>query len=51
VFNGNTDRGSIVFNVLSPTVKARYIRIHPETWYGHISMRFEVYGCQRGMRF
>jgi len=49
VFIGNRDRNSIVKNVLSPAVTARYVRIHPLSWYRHISMRFEVYGCYIGM--
>ncbi|XP_028417633.1 uncharacterized protein LOC114542082, partial [Dendronephthya gigantea] len=47
VFTGNTDRNSVVFNVLSPTITTRYIRIHPKTWHYHISMRLELYGCKR----
>ncbi|CAB3992725.1 EGF-like repeat and discoidin I-like domain-containing 3 [Paramuricea clavata] len=45
VFNGNSDRSSIVNHVVTPSIKARFIRIHPRVWYGHISMRAEFYGC------
>ncbi|XP_028415658.1 retinoschisin-like [Dendronephthya gigantea] len=48
VFDGNTDENSVVTNVLSPAVTARFIRIHPKTWNSHISLRVELYGCQRG---
>ncbi|XP_028414250.1 venom prothrombin activator pseutarin-C non-catalytic subunit-like [Dendronephthya gigantea] len=47
VFDGNTDENSVVTNVLSPAVTARYIRIHPKTWNNHISLRVELYGCER----
>ncbi|XP_028395369.1 uncharacterized protein LOC114519442 isoform X2 [Dendronephthya gigantea] len=47
VFDGNTDENSVVTNVLSPAVTAHYIRIHPKTWNIHISLRVELYGCQR----
>ncbi|CAB3993826.1 Hypothetical predicted protein [Paramuricea clavata] len=48
VFSGNIDQQSIVTNCFFPAITARYIRIQPITWYGHISMRFEVYGCYTG---
>ena len=32
-----------------PPIKAHYIRIHPWSWYGHISIRAEFYGCAEGM--
>ncbi|XP_072170354.1 uncharacterized protein [Diadema setosum] len=44
IFPGNTDRNSLVVNTLSMPVTARYVRILPFTWYGHISMRFELLG-------
>ncbi|XP_028395314.1 EGF-like repeat and discoidin I-like domain-containing protein 3 [Dendronephthya gigantea] len=49
-FHGNTDGNSVVKNVLSPAVTARYIRIHPKTWIIYISLRVELYGCQKGSR-
>lgn len=47
-FQGNSDRKTIVGNVLEPPIVARYIRILPVTWYGHISMRLQFYGCTKG---
>ncbi|XP_078363993.1 polycystin family receptor for egg jelly-like [Oculina patagonica] len=44
-FDGNTDWKSIVYHELQPSIIARFIRIRPVTWYGHISMRVELYGC------
>lgn len=43
-FTGNKDRFTIVFHKLRP-VFARFIRILPRSWHGHISMRVELYGC------
>ncbi|CAB4011152.1 Hypothetical predicted protein, partial [Paramuricea clavata] len=48
VFSGNNDQQSIVTNSFSSAITARYIRIQPIDWHGHISMRFEVYGCSTG---
>ena len=38
----------MVLNVLHPSINARYIRVHPKTWQGHISMRMELMGCPSG---
>ena len=48
VFAANSDRYTVVKNVLYKPIITRYIRIHPESWYGHISMRTEFYGCRKG---
>ena len=48
IFQGNTERYFVVVHRLRPTIKARYIRVHPRTWYGYISMRMELYGCRLG---
>ncbi|XP_022795118.1 uncharacterized protein LOC111333762 [Stylophora pistillata] len=45
VFKGNKDRESIVYHKLNPPIKARYIKLRPTAWYGHISLRMELYGC------
>ncbi|XP_073259033.1 uncharacterized protein [Porites lutea] len=45
LFDGNKDRNTIVYQTLSQPKRARYVRILPEAWYGHISMRMELYGC------
>ena len=42
-FRGNKDQNTIVFHKLR-TVFARFIRILPQSWYGHVSMRMEFYG-------
>ena len=43
-FRGNKDQNTIVFHKLR-TVFARFIRILPKSWYGHVSMQMEFYGC------
>ncbi|XP_078354170.1 uncharacterized protein LOC144638790 isoform X2 [Oculina patagonica] len=45
-FAGNEDRDTVVSHELNPPIRARYIRFVPVTWYNHISMRVELYGCQ-----
>ncbi|KAJ7370567.1 hypothetical protein OS493_031302 [Desmophyllum pertusum] len=45
VFRGNTDKDTVVYNVFPQHIKARFVRILPQTWYHRISMRAELYGC------
>jgi hypothetical protein len=45
-FVGNVERYFVNVNRLVPSIKARYIRIYPQTWYSHIEMRMELYGCR-----
>ena len=45
VFYGNQDTDTVVYNVLSPPITARYIRVSPVEWHNHISLRMEIYGC------
>lgn len=44
-FAGNFDRTSIKTNEVSPSIKARYVRIYPTKYKGWTSMRLELYGC------
>ncbi|XP_033118060.1 fibropellin-1-like isoform X3 [Anneissia japonica] len=44
-FVGNSDTDTAVTRLFPDGVHARFVRIHPLTWYGHISLRFEVLGC------
>lgn len=43
-FRGNSDRETEVRHTLPSEVTARYLRFHPVTWHGHITMRVEAYG-------
>ena len=42
IFTGSNDRNTINNVLFNSNVKARYVRIHPQTWYRHISMRCGV---------
>ncbi|XP_072035554.1 uncharacterized protein [Amphiura filiformis] len=46
IFDGNTDRTTVVTNLFLVPVIASFIRIIPTEWNGHISMRFELLGCE-----
>lgn len=48
IFQGNMERQLVVLHKLRPSLKTRYVRIHPRTWYSWIAMRFELYGCRLG---
>ena len=50
VFTGNTDRDTVVENELETAVAARFVRIHPQTFYQHPALRWEVYGCDIGKK-
>jgi len=43
VFTANTDRNTHVTHYFTPPITARAISIHPLTWNGRTSIRFEVY--------
>ena len=45
VFDGNTDRHSIVYHQFLRPFTAINVRFYPKSWYSWISMRAEVYGC------
>jgi hypothetical protein len=42
-FSGNVDKNSKVTTTFSKPVRARYIRIYPQEWHGHISMRVDMF--------
>ena len=48
VFQGNIERNHVVFHKFRPSLKTRYVRIHPKSWYSYISMRVELFGCRLG---
>eukprot|EP00118_Oscarella_pearsei_P005447 m.25086 g.25086 ORF g.25086 m.25086 type:complete len:509 (+) comp28733_c0_seq3:70-1596(+) len=45
LFIGNSDKESVVKNALKGAISAQYVRIRPKSWHGHISLRFELFGC------
>ena len=46
MYVANTDRNSVIVNELIRPIKARFVRIYPVSWHGHMSMRMEFYGCE-----
>ena len=46
VLHANQDSDTVVYNKLISPITARYIRLLPVTWYNHISLRMELYGCR-----
>ena len=51
MLQGNKDRNTVVLHVFSAPFKARYIRVHPNTWHAYISMRMDIMGCPSGNGF
>ncbi|XP_048245023.1 mucin-5AC-like isoform X2 [Haliotis rufescens] len=45
MFSGNFDNLTPVTNTFMTPIRARYIRISPQTWSGMIALRFEIHGC------
>jgi len=43
IYTGNTDKDTQVDVIFDTPVEARYIRIYPQTWNGHMSMRADIY--------
>ena len=43
IYPGNVEADVVVRNESSGVVTARYVRIHPVEWHGHITMRAGVY--------
>ena len=41
-YDGNSDQKTVVEIALEPNPVARFVRIVPLEWHGHISMRFDV---------
>ncbi|XP_072017641.1 retinoschisin-like [Amphiura filiformis] len=50
VFDGNTDRDTVVTRLFPSIVRATVIRIQPMDWHAHISMRFDLIGCEVDQR-
>ena len=42
------DRNTVVKNPFKRPFVARFVKFHPVSWYGHISMRVELYGSLVG---
>ena len=44
-FPANSDKNTVMKHSIVPAVAARYVRLHPQTWHDHPSLRWEIYGC------
>ncbi|XP_074638430.1 uncharacterized protein LOC141896935 isoform X2 [Acropora palmata] len=44
-FHGNSDAFNVKSNYFRDTFVTRYIRIYPKTYYRHMCLRVELYGC------
>jgi len=45
IFQGNTDKNTVVEHQLNPVIETRYVQIIPVAWFDRISMRIELYSC------
>ena len=48
LFTGNEDTSdldTVVTNEFDWPIAARFVRLNPQSWYGRIGLRWEVYGC------
>ena len=48
VFTGNTDASTHVTAMLPQPIATRYVRLHPQTYQGHMTTRWGVNGCVVG---
>ena len=39
------DVDDVVTNEFGWSIAARFVRLNPQTWSNHISLRWEIYGC------
>jgi len=40
----------VVVSRFRTPIRARFVKLYPRTWHGHISMRLELYGCSKGKK-
>ena len=45
LYSGNSDANTWVTNELPPGIVARYVRLRPQAWVVHPTMRWNVMGC------
>ena len=49
LFPGNDptlDWEALVTNEFDWPIAARFVRLNPQSWFGVVSMRWEIYGCE-----
>ena len=47
VFGGNNDRQTVVEHSLDAPIVARFVRLYPQTYFGHMGLRWEIYSCSQ----
>ena len=50
LFTGNDpalDQETVVTNEFDWPIAARFVRLNPQSWAGHITLRWEIYGCDQ----
>ena len=48
VFDGNTQYNVAHENEFEVLLTARYVALHPKSWYKHIVLRWGLFGCPYG---
>ena len=38
---------AVATNEFDWPIAARFVRLNPQVWYGHIALRWEIYGCDQ----
>ena len=51
LYIGNVDQNTKKTNRLPSGTDARFVRLLPRQWQGHISMRFDLTGCELTSKF
>ncbi|XP_071850611.1 lactadherin-like isoform X1 [Apostichopus japonicus] len=46
---GTFDRHTVARRYLDRPIVARYVRLNPITYFGHITLRFDLLGCEAGI--
>ena len=50
IFEGSWDRETRATHIFYTSVEAQYVRILPQEWHNHISIRFELMGCRSKLK-
>ena len=48
LFTGNDptrDHETVAANEFDWPIAARFVRLNPRSWFDHITLRWEIYGC------
>ena len=45
IFGGNSNRQTVVEHSFNVSIVARFVRLYPQTYLGHMGLRWEIYSC------